>query len=211
MTSLSASPASLAVLSPYEASESPIHTSFYQAPPDPTSSTKGSPQVFPINPPSSPPLNTQASDKTHVSAPGPEPLAHTTEIGLSSSGFGCTPLNSTLASRVASMSQLVAYTAEMNLGNDVCEQYELGKLSGHDTFSRRNRALSAPEGPANLNMNMQNKPLRTEQPVADIGPTQTITSNKPTPKPTVQEWMSDIDCVSGVLGAMFADDDRGAR
>jgi hypothetical protein len=108
------------------------------------------------------------------------------------------------------MSQLVACTADIDLGKNVCDQYERGKRSGPDyTASRRNRAFSAPEGP--VNVDLQNKPLWTEQPVADIGPTQTITSNKPTPKPTVQEWMSDIDCVSGVLGAMFADDDRGAR
>jgi hypothetical protein len=210
MTTLSASPASLAVTSPYDASEGSIYTSYYQPPLEPTPSTKGSPQVFVINPPSSPPLNTQASDNPRASTPCSQPLAPITEHGICSSGLGFTPLNSTLASRVASMSQLVACTADIDLGKNVCDQYERGKRSGPDyTASRRNRAFSAPEGP--VNVDLQNKPLRTEQPVADIGPTQTITSDKPTPKPTVQEWMSDIDCVSGVLGAMFADDDRGAR
>jgi hypothetical protein len=212
MTTLSASPASLEVISPYDATEGPIHTSFYQPFPEPGFSTKDSPHSPTTNPPSSQYINAQTLDKAHASAPCPQLLAPITEIGFSSSGLGFTPLNSTLASRVASMSQLVACTAEIDLGKDVCDQYERSKRSSHDyTAPRRNRAFSAPEGMVNLNLNLQNKPLRTEQPVAEVGFTYPITNNKSTPKPTMQEWVSDLDCVSGVLGAMFADDDRGAR
>jgi hypothetical protein len=198
-------------MSPYDVAEGPIHSSFYQPLPGPSPSTKDSPQTCPTDPPSSPPFHTQTSDKTHVQPPCPQPLAPITEMGLSSSGLGFTPLNSTLASRIASMSQLeAACTTEIALGKDVCAQYERGKRSGHDyAASRRNRALSAPEGPVNLDL--QNKPLQTEQASAKSGPTQPITSNTPKSKPTAQEWVSDLDCVSDVLGAMLADDDRGAR
>lgn len=213
MTTLSASPASLAVMSPYDASEGPIHTTFYQPLHEPSSSTKGSPQTSPTDPPSSPPppINTQTSDKNHIPTPSPQFLAPITEMGLSSSGLGFTPLNSTLASRVASMSQLeAACTTETALGKDVCEQYERSKRSAHDrTVSRRDRALSAPD--RTVNLDLQNKPLRTEQPGAKIDSAQPITGNKAAPKPTAQEWASDLDCVSDVLGAMFADGDRGAR
>jgi hypothetical protein len=211
MTTLSAFPVSLAVMSPYDVAEGPIHLSFYQPLPGPSSSTKDSPQTCPTDPPSSPPFHTQASDETHAQAPCPQPLAPITEMGLSSSGLGFTPLNSTLASRVASMSQLeTACTTEIALGKDVCDQYERGKRSGHDCIaSRRNRALSAPEGVVNLDL--QNKPLRMEQPSAKSGHTQPTTSKASKSKPTAQEWVSDLDCVSDVLGAMLADGDRGAR
>jgi hypothetical protein len=215
MTTLSASPASLEVLSPYDASEGLTHTSFYQPLPELESLTNESQHPPSTNSPTSQYISTQTPDKAHASAPCSQPFATITEIGLSSSGLGFTPLNSTLASRVASMSQLVACTAETDLGKDVCDQYERSKRPSHDyTAPRRNRAFSAPEGmmnPVNLNLNMQNKPLRTEQPGAEVGPTHPITCNKPRSKPTMQEWVSDLDCVSGVLGAMFADDDRGAR
>ena len=209
MAALSASPASLAVLSPYDASEGPIHTSFYQPLPEPRSSTKETQHTSSTNLPNSQSSSTQTPDKTHASAPCPQPFAPIAEISLPSSGLGFTPLNSTLASRVASMSQLVACTTEMDLGKDVCDPYERGKRSSHDyTVSHRSRALSAPDGPVNLNLNLQNKSLRVEQ---QVGPTRPITCDKPVSKPTVQEWVSDLDCVSSVLGAMFADDDRGAR
>ena len=182
-------------------------TGFYEPPHEPDSPTKSSSPIS--KPPSSPPLYTQTSDKPHTPTPSPQSLASTTEVGLCSSGLGFTPLNSTLASRVASMSQLEACTVETALGKDVCDQYERGKRSSHDyTVSHRSRALSAPDGPVNLNLNLQNKSLRVEQ---QVGPTRPITCDKPVSKPTVQEWVSDLDCVSGVLGAMFADDDRGAR
>jgi hypothetical protein len=198
-------------MSPYDATEGPIHLSLYQPLPRPSSSTKDSPQTCPTDPPSSPQFHTQTSDKTHVQAPCPQPLAPTTEMGLSSSGLGFTLLNSTLASRVASTSQLeAACTTEIALGKEVCDQYERGKRPGHDyTASRRNRALSAPEGIVNLDL--QNKPLRMEQSSAKSGPTQPITSNASKSKPTAQEWVSDLDCVSDVLGAMLANGDRGAR
>jgi hypothetical protein len=210
MTTPVASPATLAIMSPYDASDGPINTSFYQSLSEPSPSVKKPPQTTPIEPPSSPPSNTQTSDKSRAFTHCSQPLAPIHDIDLSSSGLGFTPLNSTLVSRVASMSQLeAACTAEIALGKDVCEQYERSKRSGHDTASRRNRALSAPEGTVDLDL--QNKSLRTEQPGAEIGSDHPITGNVPTPKPTVQEWMSDINYVSGVLGATLADDDRGAR
>jgi hypothetical protein len=193
-------------MSPYDASEDSIHARFYQLLHEPSLSSPQT-QISSTDEPSSPPFNTQAFDKTHASAP----LASITETSLSSSGLGFTPLNSTLASRVASMSQLeAACTTEIALGKDVCTQYERGKRSEYDyTASRRNRACSAPEGPVNLNL--QNKSLRTEQPGARVDSAEPITGSTVKPKPTAQEWVSDLDCVSDVLGAMLADGDRGAR
>lgn len=209
MTTLSASPASFATMSPCDAMDGPINPSLCLLLHQP-SSTQDFSQTSPTNSPMSLPLHTQTCDRTYLSAPKHISLAPITETDISSSGLGFTPLNSTLASRVASMSQLEACAAEIALENDIHDQCERGRRSVNvHTVSLRNRALSAPEGTVNLDL--QNKSLRAAQPLAKVGSSHPITDKISPFKPTPQEWASDIDCVSTVLGAMLADNDRGAR
>jgi len=209
MTTLSASPTSLPLLSPYDARNGPIHTGVYKPLHEPSSSVKESLQSSQTTLPTSPPLRTQTRDKPNASPP-PQSLTSVEEIGLSSSGLGFTPLNSTLASRVASISQLETCTVETALAKDVCDLYDRGRPVGHDhTALRRDRAFSAPEGTVDLDL--QNKSIRVEGPGEDIGSIPPITSDVLKQKPTAHEWVSAICCVSDVLGAMLADDDRGAR
>lgn len=191
-------------MSPYDAREGPTHTGFSKPLHDPSSAAKQSLQTSPTLQPTFLPISTQTRDVINASTP-PQSLALVDESGISSSGLGFTPLNSTLASRVASMSQLEARTPEV-----ACDQYERGRpLSLMEPAPRRDRAFSAPEG--TVIMDIQNKSLRAAQPGKPTGSTRPIIGNFPTKKSTAQEWVTDIFCVSDVLGAMLADGDRGAR
>lgn len=78
--------------------------------------------------------------------------------------------------------------------------------SSDSIFHSRYRAFSAPisgVNPPSLNekMSTAGKAVKAEPKHRCAG----------THKPTAQEWVADIICVSGVLEAMLADDDRGAR
>jgi hypothetical protein len=83
------------------------------------------------------------------------------------------------------------------------------RSNNHDTsdstFAPRHRAFSAPvEG---VDLDMLNKKLQTDF-SARKSP-KSPENNHAMHKPTAQEWVADIDCVSDIFGAMLADGDRG--
>lgn len=122
-----------------------------------------------------------------------------------------TPLHPIIADRVLLMTLEEALNAEQALEEHGDEWYERSGLfdrhnSSDNPLPGRDRAFSAPgsgEGLPSLCQASDN-----------VGGSKVHCAGRcgmDAHKPTVKEWVADIDCVSGVIGAMLADDDRGAR
>lgn len=78
--------------------------------------------------------------------------------------------------------------------------------SGNNHFAPRHRAFSAPVD--GVDFGLLNKKLETDV-GPQRGPPAPPVGNRAMHKPTAQEWVADIDCVSEIFGAMLADGDRG--
>lgn len=122
-----------------------------------------------------------------------------------------TPLHPIIADRVLLMTLEETLNAEQALEEHGDEWYERSGLfdrhnSSDNPLPGRDRAFSAPtsgEGLPSLCQASDN-----------VGGSKVHCAGRcgmDARKPTVKEWVADIDCVSGVIGAMLADDDRGAR
>jgi hypothetical protein len=129
------------------------------------------------------------------------------ETAIFYSGQDFTPLDSATVSRVTSMSPEEALKAELDLKKDD---------SGHDScFGRpcdqekslapRDRSFSAPQG--RLDLASLNRKLMAGM----HSGLAKARAKRVAKKPTAQEWVSDIDCVSDIFGSMVADGDRGGN
>jgi len=124
-------------------------------------------------------------------------------------GLDFTPLNSASITRVASMSPEMSLKAELDLNKSgsVGHHGRSNKQDSTDsTFATRHRAFSAPVD--GVDLGLLNKKLEPDA-GAYLGPPEPSVNNRPIRKPTAQEWVADIDCVSDIFGAMLADGDRG--
>lgn len=130
------------------------------------------------------------------------------ETAIFYSGLDFTPLNSASITRVASMSSEMSSKAELDLNKNASRQHS--RSAKHDstdsTFAPRHRAFSAPVD--GIDLGLLHKKL-----ASDVGahgsPPRSPVNNQAMHKPTAQEWVADIDCVSDIFGAMLADGDRG--
>lgn len=136
------------------------------------------------------------------------PMPPIDETAIFYSGLDFTPLNSGSITRVASMSPEMSSKAELGLKKDGSGQHNhSSKLdSGNGTFAPRHRAFSAPVD--GVDLSLLNKKLETNV-GPQRGPPEPRVGNRAMHKPTAQEWVADIDCVSDIFGAMLADGDRG--
>jgi hypothetical protein len=130
------------------------------------------------------------------------------ESAIFYSGLDFTPLNSASITRVASMSPEMSLKAELDLKKDDSGQH--GGFKRQDsidsTFAPRHRAFSAPVD--GVDLGILNKKLETDV-STHRGTSKSSANNQEMHKPTAQEWVADIDCVSDIFGAMLADGDRG--
>ena len=130
------------------------------------------------------------------------------ETAIFYSGLDFTPLNSASITRVASMSPGMSLKAELDLKKDSSGQH--GRSNRPDNrdsaFAPRHRAFSAPVDVVDLGL--LNKKLEIDVSTRE-GPSESPVSKSVIHKPTAQEWVADIDCVSDIFGAMVADGDRG--
>ncbi|GAB7333342.1 hypothetical protein MBLNU13_g04965t1 [Cladosporium sp. NU13] len=137
------------------------------------------------------------------------PMPPIDETAIFYLGLDFTPLNSASITRVASMSPEMSSKAELDLNkNGPVGQHSRSNNqdSAGGTFASRHRAFSAPVD--GVDLGLLNKKLETVA-VAHRGPPEPSVNNRAMHKPTVQEWVADIDCVSDIFGAMLADGDRG--
>lgn len=137
------------------------------------------------------------------------PMPPIDETAIFYSGLDFTPLNSGSITRVASMSPEMSSKAELDLKKDGSGQHSCSNKSDSSdgTFAPRHRAFSAPvEG---VDLGLLNQKLQTDVRGHMRGPPEPPVGNRAMHKPTAQEWVSDIDCVSDIFGAMLADGDRG--
>ena len=106
------------------------------------------------------------------------------------------------------MSPEMSSKAELDLEKDASDQHDCpSKPNNRDsTFARRHRAFSAPVD--GVDLGLLNKKLETDVSTAVVSPEPPVSSGE-IHKPTAQEWVADIDCVSDIFGAMVADGDRG--
>jgi hypothetical protein len=130
------------------------------------------------------------------------------ETAIFYSGKDFTPSDSAAITRVTSMSPEEALKAELDLSKDGSNQYDcFGKRYNYgNSFADRRCAFSALK--SNLDLPLLNKKLVTLS-AAGAESSEPHPRNVAVPKPTAQEWVSDIDCVSGIVSMMLADDDRG--
>ena len=130
------------------------------------------------------------------------------ETAIFYSGLDFTPLNSASITHVASMSPEMSSKAEHDLNKKDSGQH--GRSSKQDstdsTFAPSHRASSAPVD--GVDLGLLNRKLETDA-VARRGPPKPSVNNRAMHKPTAQEWVADIDCISDIFGAMLADGDRG--
>lgn len=137
------------------------------------------------------------------------PMPPIDETAIFYSGLDFTPLNSASITRVASMSPEMSSKAELDLNKkgSIGQHGRSNKQDSTDsTFASRHRAFSAPVD--GVDLGLLNKKLETDA-VAHRGPPEPSVNNRAMHKPTAQEWVADIDCVSDIFGAMLADGDRG--
>ena len=136
------------------------------------------------------------------------PMPPIDETAIFYSGLDFTPLNSASVTRVASMSPEISFKAELDFNKNGSGQH--GRSTKQDstdsTFAPRHRAFSAPVD--GVDLVLLNKQLETDA-GAYRGPPEPPVNNRAMHKPTAQEWVADIDCVSDIFGAMLADGDRG--
>jgi hypothetical protein len=128
------------------------------------------------------------------------------ETAILYSGQDFTLLDSATVSRVTSMSPEEALKVELDLkkddsGHDSC----FGRPCDQDkSLAPRDRSFSAPQG--RLDLASLNRKLMAGM---HSGLSRSRAGKRVTQKPTAQEWVSDIDCVSDIFGSMVADGDRG--
>jgi hypothetical protein len=137
------------------------------------------------------------------------PMPPIDETAIFYSGLDFTPLNSASITRVASMSPEMSSKAELDLNKHSSGQHARSNKrdTSESTFAPRHRAFSAPvEG---VNLGLLNKKLETDFSARKSAP-KSPANNQAMHKPTAQEWVADIDCVSDIFGAMLADGDRGS-
>jgi hypothetical protein len=136
------------------------------------------------------------------------PMPPTDETAIFYSGLDFTPLNSAAITRVASMSPEMSSKAELDLNKDGSGHHgRPSKPNNRDgAFARRHRAISAPVD--GVDLGLLNKKLETDL-RTDAGAPEPSVDVEVMQKPTAQEWVADIDCVSDIFGAMVADGDRG--
>lgn len=157
-------------------------------------------------------MATQASGQistNHAPAYYSPPFPPIDETAIFYSGLDFTPLNSASITHVASMSAEMSSKAELDLKKDGSNQHSCSNKpdSSDGTFAPRHRAFSAPlDG---FDPSILNKKLEKDF-GAHRGPPEPPVGNRAMHKPTAQEWVADIDCVSDIFGAMLADGDRGA-
>ena len=156
-------------------------------------------------------MATQASGQistNHTPAYYSPPFPPIDETAIFYSGLDFTPLNSASITRVASMSPEMSLKAELDLKKDGSNQH--GPRNRPDsidsTITPRHRTFPAPVD--GVDLGMLNKKLETDV-GTHRGTSKSPVNNKATHKPTAQEWVADIDCVSEIFGAMLADGDRG--
>lgn len=197
-----------------------------------SSSFKASKQSIPRAPHTSPSQSaSQPSNETNASKKIPEPLASVNQVALPSSVHQFTPLDSSAITRVASMSPQEALEAEIHLQPSGSCQHKLeGPLEPRDhVVPIRDRAFSAPKrlmdvfelekrlkaidvvsssgtGTKKVAVKELEKDFKAYDNAATVEPDRSRTRNVGTPRPTSQEWVADIDCVSNVFGAWLADD-----
>ena len=136
------------------------------------------------------------------------PLPPIDETAIFYSGLDFTPLNSASITRVASMSPEMSLKAELDLEKEGSGQHSRSTRSNNrdSAFARRHRAFSAPAD--GVDLGLLNKKLATKTSADVVSPDLSVNSHV-VHKPTAQEWVADIDCVSDIFGAMVADGDRG--
>lgn len=208
--SLADSPTSLAAMTPIPDSRD-ASTNIFQVPEQ--SGVSGSSHSSASSANASKPVSIKASP---VSTPRKQTIdtsttvtdtAHSETVHSNDS----TPLHPIIADRVLLMTLEEALNAEQALEEHGDEWYERSGLfdrhnSSDNPLPGRDRAFSAPgsgEGLPSLCQASDN-----------VGGSKIHCAGRcgmDAHKPTVKEWVADIDCVSGVIGAMLADDDRGAR
>lgn len=117
-------------------------------------------------------------------------------------------LDSEPITRVASMSPEELFKAEIDLesnGNDHYNRLDRPS-SGEKATTHRHRASSAPQKPTDLSTVSRKFEMHSFTTIHCSG---VVAGNKAEmAKPTAQEWVADIDCVSDIFGAMLADGDR---
>jgi hypothetical protein len=136
------------------------------------------------------------------------PMPLNDETAIFYSGLDFTPLNSASITRVTSMSPEMSSKAELDLKKDGSgQQGRADELDNRDSaFARRHRAFSAPiDG---FDLGISNKKLETDLSTRVRSP-EPLVNSEVMHKPTAQEWVADINCVSDIFGAMVADGDRG--
>lgn len=117
-------------------------------------------------------------------------------------------LDSTAITRVASMSPEESFKAELDLEKNGSDRYDRldRPYNGEKAVAQRHRAFSAPQAPVDLSVVSKKLTMHVNPIVKRSG----VAAEKETAriKPTAQEWVADIDCVSDIFGAMLADGDR---
>lgn len=200
-----------------------------------SSSFETSKQTTPTAPHTTPSQSaTQSSNKTNASKKTSEPLASINEAADASSGPQFTPLDSSATMRVVFMSPKEALEAEIHLQpSGACQDKLDGPIDpGDHILPARDRAFSAPKRlmdvfelekklkaldlvssdgtdhfhTRKIAVKDLEKDLKAFGNAATVELDQSRTTNVGTPKPTAQEWVADIDCISNVFGAWLADD-----
>jgi hypothetical protein len=126
------------------------------------------------------------------------------ETAIFYSGQDFTPLNSANISRVMSMSPEEALKAELDLNKEGSGHDD--RFGSRDRSITRDRSFSAPDG--NIDLVSLHKKLVMKIHEGLESPRSRV-RKRVAQKPTAQEWVSDIDCVSDIFGSMVADGDRG--
>jgi hypothetical protein len=136
------------------------------------------------------------------------PMPPIDETAIFYSGLDFTPLNSACVTRVTSMLPEMSLKAELDLKKDGSGQHSHFNQqdSSDSTFAPRHRAFSAPVD--GVDLGLLNKKLEMDA-GALKDPPRSAVKIPAMHKPTAQEWVADIDCVSDIFGAMVADGDRG--
>jgi hypothetical protein len=155
-------------------------------------------------------MATQSCGQTSINrTPGyiSPPFPPIDETAIFYSGLDFTPLNSASITRVTSMSPEMSSKAELGLNKHSSGQHgPYNKPDSSDsTFAPRHRAFSAPVDGVDLGMLNKKLELNSSARKSPKSPA----NKQAMHKPTAQEWVADIDCVSDIFGAMLADGDRG--
>jgi hypothetical protein len=209
MTAVSASPAGLGAMSPTTTYQEASFIDFFQLAGRLHSEHEHEDKHDPSSNPPMQTTSTKSSDQYININRSPESLQNSyvpiDETAIFYSGLDFTPLDSATISRVTSMSPEEALKAGLDLKKDGSGHHDC--FGSHDrSIAPRDRSFSAPEG--NIGLVSLNKKLVTET-GSGVESSKSRAGKRVAKKPTAQEWVSDIDCVSDIFGSMVADGDRG--